>query len=501
MLPVLGSLGMKACEGQTKTVNSARLKMAPASTIGIPLLFRLLVGLAMAGLMGRSTRAELPRAPESFERDWIDSYLAAQVREKDRVGLSVAIVQNSQLVLAKAYGYRSLPEQRPAEPDTMFAIGSVTKQFTCACILLLAQEGKLSVNDKVAKYFPKLTRASDITVLDLMNHTSGYPDYYPLDFVDRRMQKSISADDLIQRYASGRLDFEPRTRWSYSNTGFIILGRIVEKASGRSFAQFLTSRILEPLGLKHTALRPGARGVASGFTTFALSKSEPVEPEAEGWLGAAGALFSTPSDLVKWDLALIDGKVLEPKSYHLMTTARELPNGIVTGYGCGWVVDTRERRTILRHNGAVSGFAAFNALIPSTRSAVALLCNKDGGLGSLPDVLVGLLLEPESTVPRVTGLSAVDAVRKVFSEFQSGTVDRSQFGEEFNLYLTEEKLAGASKRLKALGAPQNIVVTRARERGRMEVTSTTLSFANTNLEVLMYRSSDGRIEQFFIDEK
>jgi D-alanyl-D-alanine carboxypeptidase len=461
---------------------------------------REIVCIALSLLTCWRSWAQEARAPDSFDLSQIDSYLAAQVREKDRVGLSVAIVKNGRSVLAKGYGQRSRPKQGAVEPDTLFAIGSVTKQFTCACVLLLAQDGKLSVNDKVAKYFPHLTRAADVTVLDLMNHTSGYPDYYPLDFVDRRLQKPISPDDLIQRYASGRLDFEPSTRWSYSNTGFIILGRIVEKVSGRSFAQFLTSRIFEPLGLKQTTLSPGARNVAAGYTTFALSSAEPVGPEADGWLGAAGALFSTPSDLVKWDMALIDGQVLQPKFYHLMTNARELTNGIVTGYGCGWVVGTQERRMVLRHNGAVSGFAAFNAIIPSTRSAVALLCNKDGGLGSLPDVLVGLLLQPESPVPQVTGLPVVAAVKKVFAQFQAGTVDRTQLGEEFNLFLTEEKLAGAAQRLKALGPPHHVEVVRTRERGGMEVTTTRLSFENKNLEVLMYRSADGRIEQFFIDE-
>src|SRR6266542_4236543 len=164
-----------------------------------PLLFKVLICSTIAWHACASGRAQALKAPERFDPDRLDAYLAAQVREKGRVGLSVAIVRNGQVVLAKGYGSRSLQEPLPVEPDTLFAIGSVTKQFTCACVLLLAQDGKLSVNDRVSKYFPKLTRATDITLLDLMNHTSGYPDYYPLDFVDRRMQKSIPADELIQQ--------------------------------------------------------------------------------------------------------------------------------------------------------------------------------------------------------------------------------------------------------------------------------------------------------------
>jgi CubicO group peptidase (beta-lactamase class C family) len=169
-------------------------------------------------------------------------------------------------------------------------------------VLLLAQDGRLSVRDKVSKYFPKLTRASEITLLDLMNHTSGYPDYYPLDFVDRRMQKSIGPDELIQQYAGGKLDFDPGTDWSYSNTGFIILARVVEKVSRQSFAHFLESRIFKPLGMTRTAYEPEAKDdrLATGYTSFALSLAKPVLPEATGWLGGAGGIYATPGDLVNW---------------------------------------------------------------------------------------------------------------------------------------------------------------------------------------------------------
>src|SRR5581483_2620276 len=127
----------------------------------------------------------------------------------------------------------------PVDESTLFGLGSVTKQFTAAAALLLAERGKLSVNDRVAKYYPGLTRANAITLLDLMNHVSGYTDYYPLDFVDRRMLAPIAPDDLIRDYAGARLDFEPGTRWSYSNTGFVLLGRILERASGEPLGAFM----------------------------------------------------------------------------------------------------------------------------------------------------------------------------------------------------------------------------------------------------------------------
>lgn len=136
-----------------------------------------------------------PKLPETFDLPAVDAWLAARMKEPGRVGLSVTVVKDGHVVLAKGYGQRSLADGRPVLPETLFAIGSVSKQFTCACILLLAEEGKLSMHDPVSKYFPNLTRGKDITLLDLMNHASGYPDYYPLDFVDRRMLRPIEADD------------------------------------------------------------------------------------------------------------------------------------------------------------------------------------------------------------------------------------------------------------------------------------------------------------------
>ena len=171
-------------------------------------------------------------ASPSLDTEELDQFIANEMLQKKLVGLSVALVRDGKTVFAKGYGQTALRNGKPVTTETPFAIGSVTKQFTCACILMLAEEGKLSVNDAVAKYCPDLTSAKEITLLDLMNHVSGYRDYYPLDFVDRRMLKQITGDDLLKEYAGMPLDFAPGTRFSYTNTGYILLGRVVEKVSG-----------------------------------------------------------------------------------------------------------------------------------------------------------------------------------------------------------------------------------------------------------------------------
>lgn len=461
-------------------------------------LLLLASSLVIPSALGANT--EGLKLPVEFDAKAIDAFLAAQVRQAGRVGFSVAVVKDGQVVLAKGYGKRSLADGRPVDADTLFAIGSVSKQFTCAGILLLAEDGKLSVRDPVAKYYPNLTRAKDITFLDLMNHVSGYPDYYPLDFVDRRMAKSIDPDELLRQYAGGKLDFEPGTRYSYSNTGYILLGRVIEKVSGESLGAFLKRRIFQPLGMDHSfyELDCSDRRLALGYATFGLSDPEVIGPEASGWLGGAGGIYSTPGDLAKWDLALIDGQVLKPDSYALMTAPRKLKGGKISEYGCGLAIKIQEGRQVLSHNGAVSGFNTWNAFIPSTRSAVIVTCNLEGGYGTLPAQVFSLLLKESSNVPAVLGPTAADTAKAFFGELQKGKVNRQQLAEEFNLYLTAEKIAGTAKRLKRYGTPTKAEAVTSHERGGMEVTSTRLTFKTGALRVLMYRMPDGKIEQFFI---
>ncbi len=439
--------------------------------------------------------------PPNFDLPAIDRYIASWVEKKGLVGLSVAIIKDGQPVLTKGYGRTATSTpNHPITPETRFAIGSVTKQFTCTCLLLLAEDGKLSVTDPVAKYYPDLTRAKDIRLLDLMNHVSGYPDYYPLDYVDQRMQKPIDPDELLRQYAGGRLDFEPGSNFSYSNTGYILLGRVIEKVSGESFASFLERRLLRPLGLTNTLYEPasGTSGLASGYSNFALSPPEPIQPEAAGWIGAAGAIYSTASDLARWNLALIDGRVLKPDSFRLMTTARLLSNGKISDYGCGLGVRTQSGRPLLSHNGAVAGFNAWNTMIPSTRSSVTMLCNLDGGLGALPGQVLALLLQDTPTIPTVNASPAIDTARQLLDALQRGRIDRSRCSPDFNAYLTDQRLAGAAQRLRSYGRPTSVDLVSRHERGGMEVTVCRLAFKQGSLRTLMYRRPDGTIEQFFV---
>jgi CubicO group peptidase (beta-lactamase class C family) len=341
-----------------------------------------------------------------------------------------------------------------------------------------------------------------------MTHTSGYPDYYPLDFVDRRMKKPIVEDDLIREYAGGKLDFEPRSRWSYSNTGYTILGRVVEKVSGESFARFLKRRILEPLQMNHTVFDPKARtlGLATGHTSVLLGPPEELAPEGSGWTNAAGAIYAPAGDLARWDIGLMTGRVLKPESLRLMMKPCELSNGKVADYGCGLAVTRQEGETVLAHGGAVAGFLAVNIFVPRTKSAVIALANSEHtDPGDLAREIVGLLLKDdarrEESVPKIAGLSTHDAAASLFRQLQDGAVDRTQLGEEFDHWLSEERVKAAAPRLKALGEPTKVEVERTRERGGMEASRIRFAFKDSAVEATMFRSTDGKIQQFLITKE
>lgn len=447
----------------------------------------------------------------------VDSFITAQMKERNLVGVQVGIMQGDRIVFARGYGNASLTGGAiPVDTTTRFAIGSVTKQFTCAIILQLAAEGKLSVNDPVSKYFKGLTRADEITLLDLMNHVSGYPDYYPLDFLDRRMLQETTPAKVVATYAGMKLDFEPGTRYSYSNTGFIMLGIVAEQASGQPFGKLLQDRIFTPLDMPNTAYDPPGtgKGYAQGYSSFALGPLAPATREGEGWVDAAGAMYSTAPDLLRWDRALMDGKVLQGEWLALMTRPRMLRDSSVSAYGTGLGIGKIGPDTAWAHTGAVSGFAAQNYMVPATGSAIVILANTEVSARAVGLWRLVMPLKPvpppdssapgpkapaDAPVPTVQGPPAQDMATTLLRQMQAGKVDRKAFDPEFNWYLTDAKVREAAPRLARLGDPAETKVLGTSERGGLEVSVTQFTFASgQKVNALMYRAPDGIVHEYLL---
>jgi CubicO group peptidase (beta-lactamase class C family) len=465
----------------------------------VKVFIRILPVLSLTAVAALGSAQQAPR----IDVNQIDSIIRKQIAEKHIIGVSVGMMQNGQIVFARGYGVANLQSATPVTPTTMFAIGSVTKQFTCSALLMLQEQHKLSINDPISKYFPQLTRAKDITLKDLGGHLSGYRDYYPLDYVDREMATAEPADTIIMRYATRPLDFEPRSRWSYSNTGYLILGRVIEKVSGQPIGSFFQTHIFSPLQLTHTAYEPAPNGnLASGYTSFGLSEPIPAVPEAKGWAGAAGAIWSTPTDLLTWDKSLLNHTLISPASYAVLTTPQRLTDGRSSGYGCGEGINDRGSAVTFSHGGAVSGFVAQNTVIPSTKSALVVLSNSDfSPVGELDQLLLQKLLPQTGDVPAIHGLSALDAAKKFLSELEQGRVDRSTISADFDAYLTPDKITGAQKSLNALGPVSNVEIAGLRERGGMEVAIVNFNVGSTPAQGLMYRTPDGKLEEFLFSRR
>src|SRR6185436_4805839 len=215
---------------------------------------------------------------------------------------SVTVVKDGQIAYVKAYGDARIAPRTPATPEMRYSIGSISKQFTAAAILLLQEQGKLSLDDKVAKYIPDLTRASEVTIRQLLSHTSGYQDYWPQDYVMKPMLEATTARKIMDTWAKKPLDFEPGTKWQYSNTNYVIAGAIVEKVAGIPFFQFLQQNIFKPLSMTSVMDIDQSRLTESdptGYMRFALAPLRIAPKEGKGWLFAAGELAMTAEDLAK----------------------------------------------------------------------------------------------------------------------------------------------------------------------------------------------------------
>lgn len=327
----------------------------------------------------------------------IDDMIAARLAASGEPGLSVALAKGGRLVYVKAYGLAQLAPKVPAAAGARYKIGSVTKQFVAASMLLLAEDGKLSLDDKVARYFPALRGAHTVSLRQLLSHTAGYVDYYPSNTMPPAMRKSTRPEEIMHRYGQQPLAFTPGTRWEYSNTNYVIAGRIIEQLSGMSLDRFLRERIGARLHMDSMLDIDHSNWSAADAAGYERSPDGALRlapSEGKGWTFGAGQLAMTASDLARWDLGLMSGAVLAPASLAALTRPTTLADGSVTRYGLGIGVEVqRGGRVKWSHGGSISGYIARNALYPDERSAIVVLANS----GNYPFV-AGIADELEALV-------------------------------------------------------------------------------------------------------
>ncbi len=443
-----------------------------------------------------SGAAELPSATAAK----IDEIAAKALTGSETPSVSIAVVQGGKISYAKAYGKARLDPSTDARPEMRYSIGSVSKQISAGAILLLVQDGKLSLDDHVSRYLPDLTRAGEITIRQLLTHTSGYQDFYPQDYVAPFMQKPVTAESILDRWARKPLDFDPGTRWQYSNTNFVIAGRIVERVTGGPFFAFVAKRILQPLGMssaidlvEHTL----GSSDAAGYTRFASGPPRPVQPEGRGWLYAAGELAMTAHDLALWDISLMEHTLLKPASLELMTTPVRLRNGAPTNYALGVGVVEADGHPKLTHGGAVSGFVSQNTVWLDQGAAVVVFANEDGSVAprSITDQIAPLLLTEAEDPQREP---ALHQAKQIFDGLRSGKIDRDLLTPDADAYFTRQVLDDAAASLTALGPPESFKQVSVELRGGMTYRHFEIQFKDKSLHLSTLTEPDGKLEQYLI---
>ena len=429
----------------------------------------------------------LAAAADAVANEWLASTGAPSA--------SIAMVVHGKLAYAQAYGQAVATPSHPATPATRYDLDSVSKEFTATAILMLAEQGKLSLDDPLRKWFPNLGAAAAVTLRQVLSHTGGLRDFWPQDFVTPEMTRPTTTQGIIDEWVQRPLDFEPGTEWQYSNTGFVMAAAVVQRVSGEELFAFLQHHVFTPLGLGpvREVTQAASPDDAAGYTRYGLGPVHEAPKEGAGWLQGSAFLVMSPSEVARWDLSLLHGSLLRPASYQAQFTPMVLKNGNPTSYGLGLDIEQVNGRLRIGHAGGGSGFLAENRFWPKEDAAIVVLTNNDWASPSdLADRLAFLVLAPTPAEQRV---------RSVFEGFQQGTLDRNVFTDIGNAYLTDAVLADLHSSLAPLGPIRLLELQHESRRGGLINRRWKILCANTRLEVIERGVPGGKLEQFFISKR
>jgi D-alanyl-D-alanine carboxypeptidase len=452
------------------------------------------LGALIAAMALGATAAQAAPLTAEQQRD-IDASVGEWLAKTGAPSVSIAVASGGEVVYAKAYGKARLAPDRLATPTTRYAIDSVSKEFTAAAMLKLQEAGKLSLDDKVAKYFPELASADQISLRQVLSHTAGYRDYWPQDYVTIEMSHPTTVRAVLDEWGRKPLDFPPGTDWQYSNTGFVIAGAIVEKVSGRPLVDFLRANIFTPLKMEAVTDADQAalgEGDAGAYTRAGGGPTRPAPKEGAGWLFAAGELAMAPRELARWDISLMARSLLKPASYDALYTPIKLTTGRDSQYSLGLRVTQTNDRLEISHGGAGSGFLSANVMYPAEKIAVVAFTNNDWiPPNAVADRVAFVVLPPSPPEARA---------RKLFAQFQSGAVDRSLFTENGNFYLTAANLADQKTGLGGLGPARLIELLAHSTRGGLLTRTWKITTQRATLIAIERGYPDGKLEQFMISK-
>jgi len=432
-------------------------------------------------------------------------------KEQAAPGFAFLVWSRGSVVFAKGYGLADIASKTPVTPATSFAVGSISKQFTAAAILLLAQQNKLSIDDKLAKYVPEMPNSDKITLRMLLNQDSGLHNFPNTREHDWPISGSIPPEKLIATLKTDKPDFAPGERWEYSNTNYAVLAYIVSRVSGISCPDFLARNIFAPLGMSSSgsgfAVQTNIATPYEGSPNNFHPASPPISLDL---FYGAGSVVSTAQDLAKWDAALMAGTLLNADSMHGLWTNGMLPSGQPTNYAMGFVATTIGEHREIWHNGysPKAGGYCFNAIFPDDKLAVVVLSNasQDTFRGK-PEQIVKTVLalydprvSSQNDAP-VASSTQDDTVvhalaKRMWDQMSSGKVDRSLLSPEMNTALTPQLLDSAAPLLQRLGGLTNLRLTErtAMNGGTLYVYAA--QFTSGTHSIRIFITADGKVGGF-----
>jgi CubicO group peptidase (beta-lactamase class C family) len=315
----------------------------------------------------------------------VDLFVGQEMKAQKIPGLELGVLRDGKMVKAKGYGLANVELDVAVKPETVFQTGSVGKQFTATAVMILVEEGKVGLDDKISKYFAGTPAAwKEITVRNLLTHTSGIPEYTETKNAQAKelfnMRADYTEDDLYQRMIQLPLDFEPGAKWQYSNSGYLLLGILIHKVTGEFYGDFLQERIFRPLGMSATRIISEADIVPNRASGYELVKGEIKNQE---WVSptlnttADGALYTNVLDLGKWDAALYTEKLIQRASLEQMWTPVTLKDGKTYPYGFGWFLNSVNGHRLIEHDGAWQGFTMTIARYVGEKLTVIVMTNLD----------------------------------------------------------------------------------------------------------------------------
>jgi CubicO group peptidase (beta-lactamase class C family) len=340
-------------------------------------------------LKEKGADADIEMPPKEEIVDW----LFESVIKENYPGAAVLVAHEGEILYQNGYGYADIGHRVPVTPETKFRIGSISKQFTAAAILKLQEEGKLSVQDKLSKFLADYPRGDEVTLHHLLTHISGRIQGYngKLDIM-KNVTVEITSQKLIDSFKDDKFDFDPGEKQIYSNSGYFLLGHIVEKVSGKSLGDYLKKTFFDPLNMKDTGMHRWSLVLdheATGYS-YMEGKVQKAQNWDMSWLGGAGALYSTVGDLCRWNEALFGGHVLNESSLKAAFTPARLNNGEIgtatgsNGYGYGWFFREIRGIKVIAHGGGVPGFSSYLMRLPEKNLTVTVLANSRPSIPNLP---------------------------------------------------------------------------------------------------------------------